>query len=68
MIIHQRGPIDVGEEVLINSYLVQQLQSSLERWSNWKKRWGTNEAEKIVREFEVMSSTKLDKYYYVLTW
>ena len=28
---------------------------------------GTSETEKIVREFEEMSTTKLDHYYYVLT-
>jgi hypothetical protein len=28
---------------------------------------GTNETEKIVGEFEEMSTTKLDDYYYVLT-
>ncbi len=28
---------------------------------------GTSETEKIVREFEEMSTTKLDDYYYVLT-
>lgn len=28
---------------------------------------GTSETEKVVREFEQMSTTKLDDYYYVLT-
>ena len=57
----------MGEEVFFNSHAVQQLQIRLERWSDWKKQCGNEWNEKIVREFEEMSTTKLDDYYYVLT-
>ena len=57
----------VGEEIFFNSHAVQQLQIRLEKWSDWKKQCGNEWNEKIVREFEGMSTTKLDDYCYVLT-